>query len=63
MAKKEASKKETVPEPNTIIIDIEPEVVKIEDVVTPKEKSVIENDLKYINRDHSGMIDRKGGMK
>lgn len=45
MAKKEASKKETAPEPNTIIIDIEPEVVKIEDVVTPKEKSVIENDL------------------
>jgi len=25
--------------------------------------AVIENELKYINRDHSGMIDRKGGMK
>ena len=25
--------------------------------------AVIENELKYINRDHSGMMDRKGGMK
>jgi hypothetical protein len=25
--------------------------------------ALIENDLKYINRDHEGMLDMKGGMK
>jgi len=45
MAKKEASKKNTVPEPNTIIKDVEPEVIEIEDVVTPKEKEIINEDL------------------
>lgn len=45
MAKKEANKKSTTPKPNTIIKDVEPEVVKIEDVVTPKEKIIIKKEL------------------
>jgi hypothetical protein len=45
MAKKEALKNKTVPEPNTIIKDIEPEIVEIEDVVTPKEKKIIKKEL------------------
>ena len=47
MAKKEASKKNTLPEPNTIIKDTDPEIVKIEDVVTPKEKIIIKKELVY----------------
>jgi len=45
MAKKEAAKKNTVPEPNTIIKDVVPEVIEIEDVVTPKEKILINREL------------------
>jgi hypothetical protein len=45
MAKKEANKKNTIPEPNTIIKDIEPKIVKIEDIVTPKEKIIIKKEL------------------
>lgn len=45
MAKKEASKNNTVPEPNTIIKNIEPKIIEIEDVVTPKEKTVINKEL------------------
>lgn len=45
MAKKEANKKNTIPEPNTIIKNVEPEIVEIEDVVTPKEKTIIKNEL------------------
>jgi len=45
MAKKEASKKNTVPEPNTIIKNVEPEIIEIDDVVTPKEKTVIKDEL------------------
>ena len=28
-----------------------------------KRMALIENDLKYINRDHNGIMDMKGGMK
>jgi transglutaminase-like putative cysteine protease len=45
MAQKEASKKSTKPEPNTIIKDIVPDPVVIDDVVSPKEKIVIEEEL------------------
>jgi hypothetical protein len=45
MAQKEASKKNTIPEPNTIIKDVEPEIIMIEDVVTPNEKKAIKNEL------------------
>lgn len=45
MARKEASKKETKPEPNTIIKNKKPEIVKIDDVVTPKEKTIIKEVL------------------
>lgn len=45
MAKKEGSKKNTIPEPNTIIKDIAPKIIEIEDVVTPKEKKVINKEL------------------
>ncbi|MCL7755010.1 transglutaminase-like domain-containing protein [Polaribacter sp. Z022] len=45
MAKKEANKKNTIPEPNTIIKDLEPQVINIEDIVTPKEKVIIRNEL------------------
>jgi hypothetical protein len=45
MAKNEASKKNTIPEPNTIINNIEPEIIEIDDVVTPKEKTVIKREL------------------
>jgi hypothetical protein len=45
MAKKEANKKNTIPEPNTIIKDLEPQVINIEDIVTPKEKVIIKNEL------------------
>jgi|TARA_B110000114_G_scaffold160901_1_gene177855 hypothetical protein len=45
MAKKEANKKNTIPGPNTIIKDLDPLVIDIEDVVTPEEKKIIKNDL------------------
>jgi hypothetical protein len=45
MAKKEARKKNTIPEPNTIIKNFKPQVIDIEDVLTPKEKVIIKNDL------------------
>jgi hypothetical protein len=45
MAQKEAAKKNTIPEPNTIIKNVEPEIVMIEDVVTPKERIVIKKEL------------------
>lgn len=44
-AKKEAGKKETTPEPHTIIKDVEPEIVEINDIVTPKEKQEIHKEL------------------
>ena len=40
-AREEASKKETIPEPNTIDKTVKPKVVKIEDIVTPSEKQSI----------------------
>lgn len=45
MARIEANKKNTIPEPNTIIKNIEPAIVKIDDVVTPNEKKDINNKL------------------
>jgi len=45
MAKKEANKKATTPTPITINKDIDPEIVDIDDVVTPKEKSKIKKEL------------------
>jgi transglutaminase-like putative cysteine protease len=45
MAKKEANKKATTPTPETIKKDFDPEIVKIDDVVTPKEKSEIKKEL------------------
>lgn len=45
MAKNEASKKSTVPEPNTIIKNVEPETIGIKDVLTPREKTVINKEL------------------
>ncbi|WP_299681142.1 transglutaminase-like domain-containing protein [uncultured Dokdonia sp.] len=45
MAKKEANKKSTIPTPETIKKDVDPEVVEIDDVVTPKEKNKIKNEL------------------
>ncbi len=45
MARKEAKKKETVPQPNTIIKDIEPKIIKIKDVVTSEEEEAIQKDL------------------
>ncbi|WP_298766714.1 transglutaminase family protein [uncultured Polaribacter sp.] len=45
MAKKEASKKKTIPKPNTIIKNLKPQVINIEDIVTPKENVTIKKDL------------------
>lgn len=45
MAIKESQKNKTVPEPNTIIKNVEPEIIEIEDVVTPEEKTAINNIL------------------
>ena len=45
MAKKEGSKKKTIPEPNTIIKDISPKIIEIEDVLTPNEKININKEL------------------
>lgn len=45
MAKKEANKKNTIPGPNTIIKDFEPQVIDIENVVTPREREIIKNEL------------------
>lgn len=45
MAELEAQKNSTTPEPNTIIKNIDPQVVSVEDVVTPKEKTIIKNEL------------------
>jgi hypothetical protein len=45
MAKKEASKKEMVPEPNTINKNVKREIVEIDDVVTPREEKFIKKDL------------------
>lgn len=44
-AREEASKKETIPEPNTIDKTVKPKVVKIEDIVTPSEKQSINKNL------------------
>jgi len=44
-AKKEASKNNTNPEPNTLVKDVVPKVIKIEDVVTTTEKKTINSDL------------------
>lgn len=45
MAKNEASKKKTTPVPNTIIKNLKPEIIEIEDIVTPKEKLIINKEL------------------
>jgi hypothetical protein len=45
MAKKEANKKNTIPEPNTIIKDADPQIIEIEDIITPREKNSIKNEL------------------
>ena len=45
-ARSESKKKATVPKPKTLIKEVEPEVVKIDNVVTPEEKKVISNKLK-----------------
>lgn len=45
MAKKEANKKNTIPVPNTIVKNIESQVISIEDIVTPKEKTIIKKEL------------------
>jgi hypothetical protein len=44
-AKEEAQKKQTMPIPNTIIKDVEPIIVDIDDVVTPNEAEIIEETL------------------
>ena len=44
-AKAEASKKQTVPEPNTMVKDVVPEIVEIDDIVTPKEEKSIKKEL------------------
>ena len=43
--KKEARKTPTIPVPNTIIKNIEPEIIEIEDIVTPKEEKIIKKEL------------------
>ncbi|MBG7613172.1 transglutaminase domain-containing protein [Polaribacter sp. BAL334] len=45
MAKSEASKKNTIPEPNTIIKKSEPQIINIEDIVSPNEKNRINEEL------------------
>lgn len=45
MAKKEANKKTMVPEPNTIKIGQEPKIVKLDDILTSKERTSIDNEL------------------
>lgn len=45
MAHQESQKEQTSPEPNTLVKDSEPEVVKIEHIVTPNEEQTIKNDL------------------
>lgn len=45
MAKVEASKNKTVPKPNTIIKNVIPKTVEIEEIVTPKEEELIKNEL------------------
>ena len=44
-AKKEASKNKTNPEPNTLVKEVVPKVIKIEDVVTPTEERIIIKEL------------------
>jgi len=46
MAQKEAAKDKTLPEPNTIIKNIKPETIKIEDIVSQDEQEIIKNDLR-----------------
>lgn len=45
MAKKEANKKNTIPEPNTIIKNSELIIVNIEDIVSPNKKNSINEEL------------------
>lgn len=45
-AKAEASKSNTIPVPNTIIKNIEPKIIGIDSIITPKEEKLIKNDLK-----------------
>jgi hypothetical protein len=45
MAQKEAGKKNTIPEPNTIIKNLNPQIIDIEDIVTPIEKVNINKEL------------------
>lgn len=45
MARAESMKEKSIPKPNTIIKDIVPEVIEIQDIVTPAEKEKINNDL------------------
>jgi hypothetical protein len=44
-AKAEASKNNTVPVPNSIVKNVEPVIVKFEDIVTPKEEKSIKDNL------------------
>ncbi|MCH4552206.1 transglutaminase-like domain-containing protein [Aestuariibaculum lutulentum] len=44
-ARSEAAKQESTPTPQTIIKDVEPEIVEIIDIVTPKEKEEIDKNL------------------
>lgn len=44
-AKAEASKSPTVPVPNTMIKEAVPEIIEIDDIVTPKEEESIRNEL------------------
>lgn len=45
MAQQEYQKTQSIPEPNTLIKNYEPEVVKIEHIVTPSEEQSIKNEL------------------
>ncbi len=45
MAQQESQKKQSVPEPNTLLKNAEPEVIKIEHIVTPREEQSIKKDL------------------
>lgn len=44
-AKEEASKSNTIPVPNTIVKNVEPEIIAIEDIVSTIEEKSIKNDL------------------
>ena len=45
MAKKEANKKATKPNPSTINRDVDPYIIEIDDIITSEEKSIMQQDL------------------